>query len=63
MECQKCDTNEVVFYFVTKKREPVEVDESANIRRELNKQMRIAIDNEEFERAAEIRDELKALNT
>jgi len=30
-------------------------------RRELNMQMRIAIENEEFEKAAEIRDKIKAL--
>ena len=32
-------------------------------RRELNMQMRIAVANEEFEKAAEIRDKLKELNT
>jgi len=40
----------------------IEVDEKLKERRELNMQMRIAAQNEEFEKAAEIRDKLKALD-
>ena len=38
-----------------------EVDEQMKQRRELNVQMRIAVENEDFEKAAEIRDKLKEL--
>jgi len=41
----------------------IEVNEKLKERRELNKQMRIAAQNEEFEKAAEIRDRLKELET
>jgi len=41
----------------------VEVDEEMSERRELNMQMRAAIENEEFEKAAELRDKIKALET
>ena len=37
------------------------IDEEMSARRELNARMRLAIENEEFEKAAEIRDKLKAL--
>ena len=39
----------------------VEVDEEMKTRRELNAQMRAAIANEEFEKAAELRDKIKEL--
>ena len=39
----------------------IEVDEEMSKRRELNAQMRIAIENEEFEKAAELRDKIKEL--
>ena len=39
----------------------IEVDEEMKIRRELNAQMRTAVANEEFEKAAELRDKIKAL--
>jgi len=38
-----------------------EVDEEMSKRRELNMQMRIAVENEEFEKAAELRDKIKEL--
>jgi len=41
----------------------VEVDEDMQIRRELNAQMRAAVEKEEFEKAAELRDKIKALET
>jgi len=41
----------------------VEVDEEMKIRRELNAQMRAAVENEEFEKAAILRDKIKALET
>jgi len=41
----------------------IEVDEKLLQKRELNKQMRIAAENEEFEKAAEIRDKLKKLES
>jgi len=41
----------------------VEVDKEMSMRRELNKQMRIAVENEEFEKAAELRDKIKELET
>jgi len=37
------------------------IDEEMSKRRELNAQMRIAIDNEEFEKAAELRDQIRVL--
>jgi len=43
------------------KEEDVEVDKEMSMRRELNKQMRIAVENEEFEKAAELRDKIKEL--
>ncbi|MCL2627344.1 MAG: UvrB/UvrC motif-containing protein [Oscillospiraceae bacterium] len=39
----------------------VEVDEKLKQRRELNQQMRIAAENEDFEKAAELRDKIKEL--
>lgn len=39
----------------------VEVDEKMKTQRELNMQMRIAVNNEEFEKAAELRDKIKEL--
>jgi len=39
----------------------IEVDEDMKHRRELNALMRIAVANEEFEKAAELRDKIKAL--
>jgi protein-arginine kinase activator protein McsA len=39
----------------------VEIDEDMSKRRELNAQMRIAVENEEFEKAAELRDKIKEL--
>jgi len=39
----------------------VEVDEEMKKRRELNAQMRIAVENEEFEKAAVLRDKIKEL--
>ena len=47
----------------SKIRNGVEVDEEMKAMRELNAQMRVAIENEEFERAAELRDKIKALET
>jgi len=44
-----------------KKEAKVEVDEKMSKLRELNMQMRTAVEKEEFERAAELRDEIKAL--
>jgi len=41
----------------------VEVDKEMSMRRELNKQMRIAVENEEFEKAAELRDKIKELES
>ena len=41
----------------------VEVDEEMKVRRELNAQLRAAIANEEYEKAAEIRDKIKALES
>jgi len=41
----------------------VEVDEAMKQRRELNAQMRTAVANEEFEKAAELRDKIKALES
>jgi hypothetical protein len=38
-----------------------EVDEVMSKRRELNMQMRAAVENEEFEKAAELRDQIKEL--
>jgi len=40
----------------------IEVDEKMKKRRELNKQMRTAAQNEEFEEAARLRDKLKELD-
>jgi len=40
-----------------------EVDKEMSLRRELNKQMRVAVENEEFEKAAELRDKIKELET
>ena len=37
------------------------VDEEMNLRRELNAQMRAAVEKEEFEKAAELRDRIKEL--
>jgi len=43
-------------------RDPEEkVDEEMNMRRELNAQMRAAVEKEEFEKAAELRDRIKEL--
>jgi len=39
----------------------IEVDEDMKVRRELNAQMRTAVENEEFELAASLRDQIKAL--
>ena len=39
----------------------IEVDEEMSKRRELNAQMRTAVENEEFEKAAELRDKIKEL--
>ena len=39
----------------------VEVDEEMSLRRELNAQMRVAVANEEFEKAAELRDKIRQL--
>jgi len=39
----------------------VEVDEEMSKRRELNAQMRAAVEKEDFEKAAELRDQIKAL--
>jgi len=39
----------------------VEVDEDMKKRRELYREMQLAAENEEFERAAQIRDEIKAM--
>jgi len=41
----------------------IEVDELMSKRRELNMQMRAAVENEEFEKAAELRDRIKELET
>jgi len=41
----------------------IEVDEEMSKRRELNAQMRIAVENEEFEKAAVLRDKIKELET
>ncbi|MCL2819517.1 MAG: UvrB/UvrC motif-containing protein [Oscillospiraceae bacterium] len=41
----------------------VKVDEVMSKRRELNAQMRVAVANEEFEKAAVLRDEIKALES
>jgi len=41
----------------------IEVDKEMNERRELNMQMRSAIENEEFEKAAELRDKIRALES
>jgi len=46
----------------TTKEPSVEVDEKIKKRRELNAQMRVAVANEEFEKAAEIRDKIKELD-
>jgi len=40
-----------------------DVDKEMNERRELNMQMRIAVENEEFEKAAELRDKIKSLES
>ena len=40
----------------------IEVDEKLKQRRELNAQMRIAAENEDFEKAAELRDKIKELD-
>ena len=39
----------------------IEVDEEMKARRELNAQMRLAVDNEDFEKAAQIRDKIKEI--
>jgi len=39
----------------------IEVDEEMKLRRELNAQMRAAVEKEEFEKAAELRDRIKEL--
>ena len=39
----------------------VKVDEEINLRRELSAQMRAAVEKEEFEKAAELRDKIKEL--
>ena len=41
----------------------ITIDEEMKMRRELNAQMRAAVANEEFERAAELRDKIKALES
>ena len=41
----------------------VKTDEAMTKRRELNMQMRKAVENEDFEKAAELRDKIKELNT
>ena len=41
----------------------IEVDEEMKMRRELNAQMRVAVANEEFEKAAELRDKIRALES
>jgi len=41
----------------------VEVDEEMRLRRELNAQLRAAVANEEYEKAAVLRDEIKALES
>jgi len=41
--------------------ENVEVDEKLSKRRELNMQMRAAVEKEDFEKAAQLRDEIKEL--
>jgi len=41
----------------------IEVDETMKQRRELNAQMHTAVANEEFEKAAELRDKIKALES
>jgi len=43
------------------KQTDVEVDEDLKLRRELNAQMRAAVEKEEFELAASLRDQIKAL--
>jgi len=47
----------------TVRRPNTEVDEEMKQRRELNAQMRAAVEKEEFEKAAELRDKIKALET
>jgi len=39
----------------------VEIDEEMSKRRELNMQMQVAVENEEFEKAAELRDKIREL--
>jgi len=51
-----CETGE-------KRQTNIEIDEDMKIRRELNAQMRAAVEKEEFEKAAELRDKIKALET
>jgi len=41
----------------------VEIDEEMKMRRELNAQLRAAIDSEEYEKAAELRDKIRALES
>ena len=45
----------------TTKETKFEVDEDMKLRRELNAQMRAAVEKEEFEKAAELRDKIKEL--
>ena len=54
-ECNCCGEN------TTTDETVVKVDEKLKERRELNMQMRTAVENEEFEKAAELRDRLKDL--
>ena len=46
---------------IAPERTNVEVDETMKQRRELNMQMKAAVESENFERAAELRDQIKAL--
>jgi len=71
MKCQVCGINGVSFYFISNSdctedasnTAKSEIDEVMQKRRELHAQMRMAAENEEYEKAAQLRDELKTLES
>ena len=60
--CCECGNEEDEYKESNEVRKPCEVDMNLLEQRELNVQLRLAIENEEYEKAAEIRDRIKELS-
>ena len=66
MKCQRCGQSELFFLFYTDdnsmNEEENTSDDEMMLRRELNKELRTAIVNEDYEKAAELRDKIRAID-